>query len=293
MINNNAFLDGVVEDRAGDDGFCLRVDASRRPVRHTDRMLRVASLAAVVLGAGVIAGAATVKPVVVSVTGTPMSLLSAGGSVKLVVKDRHATACTITASPKITGFPRTLRCSSGGASTTASVPANTTASSETFRFQVVAKAAGGRSARRAASVSEAAGQGAIGSTLDVEDSSGDTLAVTMTQIIDPATGANEFYTPNSGDRFVAVDMGLQNPSSATITDDANLDATVIGTDSQAYTADFDSVAECTNFSSGQFTLLPGNSENGCVVFQLPVGIAVKAVQFTLGLNTADTVQWTP
>ncbi len=146
---------------------------------------------------------------------------------------------------------------------------------------------------RAASVGEAQGQGTIGTTLDVENYTGDTLAVTMTRIIDPATGADEFNTPNMGDRFVAVDMSLENLSAATITDYANSDAAVIGTDSQAYTADLDSVAECTNFSSGVFTLLPGNSENGCVVFQLPVGIGVKAIQFTIGIGASDIVQWKP
>jgi len=266
---------------------------SRFVLRHNHGMLRSALLAAVLLAIAAVASAATVKPAVVSVTATPTSLPSAGGTVKLVVKTRHAKTCTVTSSPKIAGFPTTLRCASGGASTTASVPANTTATSKTVRFQVIARGAGRRSSARTASVSEAAGEGAVGATLDVGDSTGDTLAVTMTQIVDPATGANEFYTPNAGDRFIAVDLALENPSAATITDDANLDATVIGTDSQAYTADFDSVAECTNFSYGQFTLLPGNSENGCVVFQLPVGVNVKAVQFTLGLNAADIVQWTP
>lgn len=256
-------------------------------------MLRAATLAAFVLAVGSVAGAAIVKPTVVSVTATPTSLLSAGGTVNLSIKDRHATRCTIKASPTIPGFPKTVRCSSGRASTTASVPTNTTASSKTIRFTVIAKSSGEKSRTRAASVSEAAGQGAIGATLEVEDSTGSTLAVTMTQVIDPATGANEFDTPNPGDRFVAVDMTLENPGAGTISDDANNDTTVIGTDSQAYTADFDSVAECTNFSYGEFTLLPGGTENGCVVYQLPVGVSVKAIQFSLGGNTADVAQWTP
>ena len=133
--------------------------------------------------------------------------------------------------------------------------------------------------------------GPLQSTADVEDFSRDPLAVTMTQIVDPAIGANSGYTPNPGYRFVAVEMTLQNAGNATITDDANNDVTVIGTDSQAYVADFDEVAECTNFSFGDYTLLAGNSESGCVVYQLPTAVNVKAIQFALGGNNADTAQW--
>lgn len=133
--------------------------------------------------------------------------------------------------------------------------------------------------------------GPLDSTADVENFSSDPLAVTMTQIVDPATGANEDYTPNPGYRFVAVEMTVQNAGNATITDDANVDVTVIGTDSQAYVADFDSVSECTNFSFGEYTLLAGNSESGCVVYQLPTGVSVKAIQFALNGNDADTAQW--
>ena len=183
-------------------------------------MLRAATLAAVVLAMSSVADAATVKPAVVSVTATPTTLLSPGGTVKLAITTRGATRCTIKSSAPIPGFPKTVRCSSGHATATASVPTNTTASSKTVRFRVIAHANGRKSRARAASVSEAAGQGAIGATLDVEDFTGATVAVTMTQVIDPATGANEFYTPNPGDRFVAVDMTLQNPGTATISDDA-------------------------------------------------------------------------
>jgi hypothetical protein len=235
----------------------------------------------------------THKPVVVSVAAAPNTVPAAGGTIRLVIKDKHAKTCKITALPKLAGLPKTVSCAAGVASVAIKIPANTTANSKTIRFQVVAQAPGGKSASRAASVTEATDMGPVGATLDVQNLSGATLAVTMTQIVDPATGANEFYTPNAGDRFVAVEMTLQNPGTATVNDNANSDTTVIGTDSQAYTADFDSVAECTNFSFGEFTMLPGGSEAGCVVFQLPVGVNVKAIQFIFGGNSADVAQWTP
>jgi hypothetical protein len=113
----------------------------------------------------------------------------------------------------------------------------------------------------------------------------------MTQVIDPAT-ATAYETPDAGTRFVAVEMTVDNIGSETIDDDANLDVSVVGTDSQGYTADFDSVSECTNFDSGEFTLTPGQSEIGCVVFQLPTDVNVE----TIGFNDSapgGIASWTP
>jgi Domain of unknown function (DUF4352) len=231
------------------------------------------------------------KPIVVSVTATPKTLPSSGGVVSIVVRDKFATTCTVSVLPNITGFPRTFQCAAGHFVAAAHIAANTQPSGLTIRFSVTAHNSHGRSPIRTAIVSQATDIGPMGTALTVHDSSGNALAVTMTQVVDPATGADQYATPNPGDRFVAVEMSLTNQSSVTISDDANIDATVIGTDSQAYTADFNSVAECTNFSSGQFTVLAGSpSESGCVVFQLPNGVNVKAVQFSLD-SYVDTAQW--
>jgi hypothetical protein len=109
-------------------------------------------------------------------------------------------------------------------------------------------------------------------------------------IYDPAQGANEAYTPDAGKRFVAVDFSLHNISGSTISDDADSDASVVGTDSQVYTADFSQVSECTNFNAGEFTLTPGESESGCVTFQLPTGVGIKRIEFTIGFD-GDVAQW--
>jgi hypothetical protein len=131
----------------------------------------------------------------------------------------------------------------------------------------------------------------IGATQLVHDSNKNTLAVTITPLIDPATGTDQFDQPNAGYRFVAVEMNLTNQGTGTISDDANNDTHVIGTDNQAYPVDFDSVTDCTNFSYGGYTLLPGGTESGCVLFQIPLGVNVKLVQFSLGYGYLDVAQW--
>ncbi len=117
----------------------------------------------------------------------------------------------------------------------------------------------------------------VGSTVDVGGSKG--LAVTLNQVIDPASGVDQYTTADAGKRFVAVDVKIVNNGTAAFNDDANSDVTLIGTDNQSYTADFSSVSECTNFNSGQYTLAPGESTTGCVVFQVPDAVKAAKIQF--------------
>jgi hypothetical protein len=126
-----------------------------------------------------------------------------------------------------------------------------------------------------------------GHTETVKDFNGDTLSVESIGLVDPATPASSFDDPPTGTRLVAVEWRLSNRSSGTIADDADSDTTLIGSDGQDYTPVFSSVSECTNFSHGSYTLLDGDSVDGCVVFQLATGLTVKAVQFALGGNTVQ------
>ncbi len=130
----------------------------------------------------------------------------------------------------------------------------------------------------------------VGATVDVGGSKG--LAVTLNQVIDPASGADQYTTPDAGNRFVAVDVKIVNNGTAAFSDDANSDVTLIGTDNQSYTADFDDVSECTNFNEGQYTLAPGESATGCVVFQVPDAVNTAKVQFqTQSGLSQSTGEW--
>jgi len=141
-----------------------------------------------------------------------------------------------------------------------------------------------------ASSSSATTTAHVGSTVNIGGSKG--LSVTLTQVIDPASGADQYTTADAGKRFVAVDMKITNNGTAAFSDDANSDVTLIGTDNQSYTADFDSVSECTNFNSGQFTLSPSESSTGCVVFQVPNGVNTAKVQFqTESGFSGSTGEW--
>jgi hypothetical protein len=132
--------------------------------------------------------------------------------------------------------------------------------------------------------------GPPGTVYQVTDSSGNVMSVTLTKVIDPAQGADQFSTPNNGFRFVGVVFTLKGVS-GTFSDDANSDAAVVGANGQSYTADFNSIAGYTNFNNGEFNLTPGQTSVGAVTFQVPVGVKVASVQWG-GQFGSSVATWT-
>lgn len=96
--------------------------------------------------------------------------------------------------------------------------------------------------------------GSAGSAFSMNDGAGDNVDVEMVKILDPATPATAFDDAPSGDQLVAVQTWVQNHANSTFTDDMNSDVTLIGSDSQSYTAAFKNISACTNFNSGTVAL---------------------------------------
>jgi hypothetical protein len=133
--------------------------------------------------------------------------------------------------------------------------------------------------------------GPIGTAFTDTDSTNDVMTVTLTAVQDPAVGSDQFDQPDAGNRFVAAKFTLVGKTGA-FSDDANSDATLIGSDSQTYQPDFDNVNGCTNFNSGSFTVTPGETSIGCVVFQVPSAIKVKQIQWGSEFSTGAPAVWT-
>jgi len=132
---------------------------------------------------------------------------------------------------------------------------------------------------------------AIGSSQTVHDFYGDALTVTMSQILDPATAGTGSGLPDAGDRFVAVEAVLSNPSTGDVGGDANLAMTVRGSDGKTYLANYGTVGACTNYSYGEIDVPASGNSTGCVVFQLPTGVTVQSVSFSLDSGYLDTAVW--
>lgn len=148
------------------------------------------------------------------------------------------------------------------------------------------------STSNSSSPSKSTGNG-IGTTIGLKDTNGNKFNVSLLNVIDPAQGADQYTTPDAGKRFVGVEFRVTDISSASINDDANSDTAVIGSDNQTYSPDFDSIAGCTNFNDGSYTLTKNESVTGCVVFQVPTGVNVSKVQYgsALGFGLSDVAQW--
>jgi hypothetical protein len=150
--------------------------------------------------------------------------------------------------------------------------------------------------------------GPVGTTYTVADQSGDKMSVTLTRVIDPAQGADQFTTPDNGNRFVGAVVHIAGIS-GTFSDDANNDATLIGSNGQTYTADFDSISGYTNFNDGEYNVSSGEKSVGAITFQVPVAVKVAKIEWSAngglggapaewqvpaatGTSTVGTDRWT-
>lgn len=115
------------------------------------------------------------------------------------------------------------------------------------------------------------------------DLNGNPYSVTPLGVVNPAQSANQFDEPASGSYFVAVVVRVTNIGKGQVSDDADSDASIIGSNDESYTFNPASVTECTNFDNGQFQLGPGQSVTGCVNFELPNGVKPAKFQWTAGV----------
>jgi hypothetical protein len=113
----------------------------------------------------------------------------------------------------------------------------------------------------------------------VTDPTGNKMSVTLTKVIDPAQGADQFTTPTSGSRFVGAVFTITGIS-GTLSADANHEATLIGSNGQTYTADSHSIAGYTNFSNGEYSVSAAEKAVGAVTFQVPLTVKVAKIEWS-------------
>jgi Domain of unknown function (DUF4352) len=106
----------------------------------------------------------------------------------------------------------------------------------------------------------------------------DSYTVTAVTVLDPAQGSGQFSTADAGKRLVGVQFQITG-TQGYAHDDANLDASLQGSDGQVYQPDFTTLAIGTNFSSGDFSVTAGKTQTGWVTFQVPAGVKVSSVQW--------------
>jgi hypothetical protein len=133
--------------------------------------------------------------------------------------------------------------------------------------------------------------GRIGSSFELEDGSGNLYRVTLTKVIDPAEGENQFTVPDAGKRFVGLVFRVKALTGSPQDEDANNNAVIIGSDGQNYSADFEGIAGNTNFDHGAIHVSKGETVTGSVTFQLPENVKVSTVQWAALSGFGSTVEW--
>lgn len=123
-------------------------------------------------------------------------------------------------------------------------------------------------------------------TVTTDDSSTYTVAVGS---VAPASLAQYGELSHYGDHMVAAQVVIFGKTGQ-VSDDANSDLTVIGSDGQVYQPSFNDTTAGTNFDSGEFRVGPGQMVRGVVNFELPAGVTVKSLQWAPGLGNA-TATW--
>jgi hypothetical protein len=118
------------------------------------------------------------------------------------------------------------------------------------------------------------------STLSFSNADGEAYSVVLKQVIDPAKSSSQYTSPNTGDRFVAAVFTITDTGKQQISDDANSDVSLVGSNNQTYAADFVALVGCTNFDEGEFQLNPGQSTTGCVAFQVPNAVATSKIEWS-------------
>jgi hypothetical protein len=97
---------------------------------------------------------------------------------------------------------------------------------------------------------------------------------------------------NSADHLAAVKFRITGVTGES-SDDANNNASVISGDTTQYPSALNSTADGPNFSSGSFTLAPGQTASGWVTFELPPGQSIASVQWVPSSGLSDQAgTWT-
>jgi len=118
-------------------------------------------------------------------------------------------------------------------------------------------------------------------------SSGEKMKVTVLKVVDPASGG-QYMTPESGKRFVGIEIKLANVGTKNYSDSPSNGASVVDVKDHELQADIGEVEP----DIGSPKIVPGDARVGFLTFQVPKGMHLRTFQFTLDSGFADqTGEW--
>jgi hypothetical protein len=163
----------------------------------------------------------------------------------------------------------------------------TTTTATTAHVPVSAPAIGTHSSSAAAPASAK-----IGGSIALTGMRGDEkLTVTLVKVADPATSSDQFMQPDSGKRWVALQIRVTNTAATVYSDSPTNGATLIDALGQHYRSTYGDTT-LGQAMDGEVKLAPGDSALGVIVYEVPTGQKVSSFQFSLDSGFADqTGQW--
>lgn len=125
------------------------------------------------------------------------------------------------------------------------------------------------------------------------ETGGEKLTVTLVKIVTSGVNSTDgFSSPDSGNRYVAVQFRLTNSGAGSYSDDPYLDVQILDAAGQSFQPDF----MMTGSTAGQgfastVDIAPGDSQLGFVIVQMPTKDSPADVQFSLDSGLGATAQW--
>lgn len=121
----------------------------------------------------------------------------------------------------------------------------------------------------------------IGDTITLKgNEDGLKLEVTVVKALSSAKPKDEFFVPEPGQRFAAVQIRLKNVGSTTYDDSPANGATLVDAQDQQYDETMGQIAQGPSIGSS-VKLAPGGTRKGYLVFSIPKKAKIARFQFAL------------
>lgn len=132
----------------------------------------------------------------------------------------------------------------------------------------------------------------VGDTIGLKGAEdGSKLDVTVVKTVDPAKSADEFTTPEDGNRWIGVQFQLVNTGSKAYSDSPGNGTQIADDQGQQFTSVFADISAGPSMASS-VNLKPGAKALGWVVFEVPKASKGATVQFTMDSGFAEqTGEW--
>lgn len=132
----------------------------------------------------------------------------------------------------------------------------------------------------------------VGDTIALKGTEdGSKLDVTVVKTVDPAKSADEFTTPEDGNRWIGVQFQLVNTGTIAYGDSPGNGTQIADAQGQQFTSTFADITAGPSMASA-VTLKPGAKALGWIVFEIPKASKADVVQFGMDSGFAEqTGEW--